>query len=185
MKKIFTILTLSLLSSAYAQHSIMIVNNYSTTFDFQGKIGAHNFAGSCYPYVTSSTPTSIVVPADSHQGNGKELAYKNFRDQFTSSLYPTTNWTLQTTATNSSVRSWNHPSIAPGGVISENVKWASSQFQMYYAGTSTPEPGFSGQIGESPDPCTGAPGYTSTSYGDIEWFNITIANVTYSYLQIY
>ncbi|NML70422.1 hypothetical protein HHL23_11495 [Chryseobacterium sp. RP-3-3] len=169
MKKIFTIISLTFLSYAYSQHSIMIVNNYSTAFDFQGTLGAHNFAGGCHPYVTSSTPTAITVPADSHTGNGKELAYKNFKDQYTSSLYPTTNWTLQLSPTTSQIRAWNHASIAPGGVISTNVKWASSQFQMYYAGTSNPEPGFSGLIGESPDPCTSANGYISTPYGDAEW----------------
>jgi len=185
MKKIFTLLSLCLMSYAYAQHSIMIVNNFSTTFDFQGNLSAHNYSGSCYPYVTSSTPTMITVPADSHTSNGKELAYKNFKDQFTGSLYPTSNWTVQTSPTSSTIRAWNHPSIAPGGVISYNVKWAYSQFQMYYAGTSIPEPSFGGLIGESPDPCTGAPGYISTSYGDAEWFNITTANITYSYLQVY
>lgn len=185
MKKIFTILSLALFSAAYSQSSMMIVNNYSTTYDFQGNISAHNFSGGCYPYVTSSTPAAITVPANSHTGNGQELAYKNFRDQFTGSLYPTTNWTVQLSPTTSQIRAWNHLSIAPGGVIASNVKWASSQFQMYFAGTSTPEPSFSGLIGESPDPCTGATGYISTPYGDAEWFNITTGNVDYSYLQIY
>ncbi|KMQ62356.1 hypothetical protein ACM40_08655 [Chryseobacterium sp. BLS98] len=185
MKKIFTILSIALFSAAYSQSSIMIVNNYSTTYDFQGNISAHNFSGGCYPYVTSSTPATITVPANSHTGNGHELAYKNFRDQFTGSAYPTTNWTVQLSPTTTQVRAWNHISIAPGGVIASNVKWASSQFQMYFAGTSTPEPAFSGLIGESPDPCTGATGYISTPYGDAEWFNITTGNVDYSYLQIY
>ncbi|SIS37852.1 hypothetical protein SAMN05421639_104172 [Chryseobacterium shigense] len=55
MKKIFTIISLTLLFYAYYQHSMMAIDNYATAFDFQGTLGAYNFAGECYPNVSSGT----------------------------------------------------------------------------------------------------------------------------------
>jgi len=185
MKKLLTVIFIAAVSLIHAQNLKLIVNNYSTTFDFHGTLSAHNFGGGCYPYVTTNSPAMVVVPANANMNNGNELVYANFKDQYVNSLYPNASWMVQLSAATSIVRAWNHASIAPGGVISANTKWSSSQFQMYYAGTSTPEPSFSGLIGEPQDPCTGAISNISTPYGDVEWFNITTGNVDYSYLQIY
>lgn len=185
MKKLLTTIFAVAFSLAHAQGLILIVNNYSTTFDFHGSFTAHNFAGGCYPFVTTNSPALVVVPANANQNNGNELRYRDFKDQYVNSLYPNASWLVKTSANVQAIRAWNNPSLASGGVISSNTKWSSSQFQMYYAGTSTPEPSFSGLIGELQDPCTGAVSNISTPNGEAEWFNITTNNINYSYLQIY
>lgn len=185
MKKLLTAVSLFALSFATSQNLKLIVNNYSTKFDFHGSLSAHGFGGTCYPYVTTNSPAMVIVPAEANMNNGNELIYNNFKDQYTNSLYPNASWVVQLSATNQQIRAWNHASIMPGGTISANTKWSSSQYQMYYKGTSIPSSSFSGLIGEPQDPCTGASSYISSPYGHVEWFNITTENIDYSYLQIY
>lgn len=185
MKKIVTSLGLFIACLAYSQGGVLIVNNYSTAYDFHGNIQAANTSGGCYPMVNSYNPDTVVVPADSHEGNGQNLEYKNYRDQFGGSLYPMTQWYVYLSASNQMPRAWNHLSLTPGGTISLNTKWVGSKFQMYHKGTNTPEIFFNGNLGEDIAPCITNQAYITTPYGDAEWFTLTSGGENYSYIQIY
>ncbi|MEI3790071.1 MULTISPECIES: hypothetical protein [Chryseobacterium] len=188
MKKVLTLLGLAAFSFGYSQGGTLILNNYSQ-YDFKGFIVANNFAGGCYPYISSNNPDMVTVPANSHIGNGQELRYTNYRDQFNSSLYPMTEWHVSTSSAPGIPRLWNHPAVMPGGVLSNNTKWATTKFVMYYPGTTTLAPdNFNGAItlaGNSN--CYSASDNMTTSTGNnsAEIFTIASGGITYTYIQIY
>jgi len=183
MKKIITLLSFAASVAAYAQGAL-VINNY-TTYDFRGDLIAHNLISPCYPRVANNTP--IIVPADSHVGNGLQLQYENYRVQFINSLYPMAEWSVSTSANTTNVRSWDNNSLLPGGVISSNTKWGTAKFGMVYAGTTNNVPGFSVNISIAGNPCYTYPDYFTTSSGlnSAEMFTITSGSNVTAYLQIY
>jgi hypothetical protein len=183
MKKILTILGFAASVIAYAQGAL-VINNY-TTYDFRGDVIAHNLISPCYPRVVNNVP--IVVPADSHVGNGQQLQYDNYRDQYGLSLYPMAAWSVATLPNSTNVRPWNDPSLLPGGIISNNTKWGMAKFGMVYAGTTTNVPGFNFDVAIAGNPCYTYPDYFTTSSGlnSGEMFTITTGSNATTYLQIY
>lgn len=131
----------------------------------------------------------VTVPANSHIGNGNALIYPNYRDQYTSSLYPMTEWHVSTSSAPGIVRLWNHPAIMPGGVISNNTKWATTKFVMYYPGTTTLAPdNFNGAItlaGNSSCYTASDNMTTSTGNNSAEIFTLTTGGTNYTYIQLY
>lgn len=132
MKKILAILGTAGASLVYSQGTI-IVNNYSK-FDYYGFLIATNSTSGCYPRVGNDG--AIVVPAESHMGNGLELVYKDYMGQFSSSLYPTANWVVTLNPTSSSIMAWNNVNLSPGGTIATTTKWYATKFDMMDAGTT-------------------------------------------------
>lgn len=188
MKKILTLLGLAVFSFGFSQGGTLIVNNY-TPYDYYGALIANNFAGGCYPIVTPTTPGSMVtVPANSNMGTGTELRYDNYRDQFTSSLYPVTEWQVMLSATNGQPRLWSHPAIMPGSVVANNTKWGSTKFEMRIAGTTTNAPdNFHANLSVIGNPCNTAPDFFSTPSGSnsAEMFSLTSGGIVYTYIQLY
>jgi len=185
MKKVLTLLGITAVSLAYSQGGTLIVNNYSI-YEYRGALIANNFSGGCYPII--GTNSGIVIPPDSHTGNGNALIYPNYKDQFTTSLYPMPNWTVNLAANSTSVRPWNQPSMMPGGVISLNTKWSASKFEMYDPATSAYVPGFSTTVAVAGNSCYIAPDYFVTPSGmnSAEIFTITTGTgIVETYLQIY
>jgi hypothetical protein len=180
MKKLLLLLGICSVSSAYAQGGMLIIQNFTTNYDFHGNIYANNnTGGGCYPIVTSKDPDPIVVPA------GATAKYENYRDQYSSSGFPVSTWNVYLGAGSAaSPRPWNHGSLIPGGVISNNTKWSMSKFQMYHAGTSVPETYFNGDIGGTALPCNTAPDTVTTTWGNAKWFTITSGTDVYTYLII-
>lgn len=185
MKKVLTLLGLAAFASGFAQGGTLILNNYSA-YDFEGYIIASNYNSGCYPLVTSADPELVKVPYNSHMGNGQELVYKDFQSQYTSSLYPMAAWSVMLSATNTTIRAWNNPSMMPGGVISSNTKWATTKFAMFYPGTHNNAPdNFGGAVSISPN-CYNAPTDFTTPSGNMaEIFTLNNSGVTYTYIQIY
>ncbi|KMQ65613.1 hypothetical protein ACM46_06970 [Chryseobacterium angstadtii] len=188
MKKILALLGIAAFSLAYSQGGTLILNNYSA-YDFSGYIVANNFAGGCYPYITSNDPEMVKVPADSHMGNGNELRYTDFRNQYTTSLYPMAAWHVSTSSALGISRPWNHGSLMPGGTFSNNTKWATTKFVMYYPGTTNLAPdNFNGALTLPGNiSCYNAPNYFSTPSGSnsAEIFTITSGASTTTYIQLY
>ncbi|MFP3597632.1 hypothetical protein [Chryseobacterium sp. SIMBA_029] len=189
MKKFLTILGVAAFAFGYSQGGALVINNY-TPHDFSGYIMANNFAGGCYPFVTSGDPGMVTVPANANMGNGNELKYGNYKDQYTSSLYPMTQWYVQTSSTSSMPRAWNHPAVMPGGTVSNNTKWASTKFKMNYAGTTNGVPGFSSGLTLAGNAsCYTAPDYFDMTSGGItnsaEIFTLSSGGINYTYIQLY
>lgn len=183
MRKILTTFGIAAASLVYSQGMFML-NNYSP-HDYHGNLMAMNFNG-CVPAVMNNDPATIVVPANSHMGNSLAWKIDNYRDQFGSSLYPVNNWIVTLGTTSSTIRSWNHGSLMPGGVISNNTQWATSKFNMYYAGTANKVIGFNTNLGNAtPNSCITSVDYFSTPDGTAEWFTISTGSTTTTYLQIY
>ncbi|MDR6923415.1 hypothetical protein [Chryseobacterium sp. 2987] len=185
MKKVLAILSLAACSLGYAQKGPLILNNYSV-YEFRGVIFASNELGTnCYPYITSQGPDEIIIPADSHMGNGKALIYDNYRDQFTNSLYPTGIWRVTLSNTSSTQSPWNAPSLLPTGVISANTRWSGTKFGMFHPGTNDGVWGFGGPL-VLPNSCYDAPSNITTPDGNsAEIFTITVDKVTTTYIQLY
>jgi hypothetical protein len=184
MKKILAVLGTAVTSLAYSQ-GIFMLNNYFP-YDYYGNLMAMNFSG-CVPAVMNNSPATMKVPANSHMGNGLAWRIDNYRDQFSTSLYPVTNWIVTLGPSSSTIRPWNHPSLMPGpaGVISNNTRWVTSKFQMHYPGTGNPVIGFNTNIGDAtPNSCIVSVDYFSTPNGSAEWFTIT-GTETITYFQIY
>ncbi|KXH85526.1 hypothetical protein [Chryseobacterium kwangjuense] len=188
MKKVLTLLGLAAFCFGYSQGGTLILNNYSQ-YDFSGFISANNLAGGCYPIVTTNIPDMVKVPANSHQGNGLELKYTNFRDQYNSSLYPITEWHISTSSAPGIKRQWNHASLLPSGVFSNNTKWSTTKFVMYYPGTTNLAPDdFYGTItiaGNSS--CYNAPDYMTSTSGNnsAEIFTLVSGGTVFTYIQLY
>ncbi|PQA95821.1 hypothetical protein B0A69_05480 [Chryseobacterium shigense] len=185
MKKLLTILGVTVASLAYSQGGTMIVNNYSV-YEYRGALIANNFSGGCYPII--GTTDTVVIHPDSHIGNGQALVYPNYKDQFTLSLYPMPNWTVNISATSSNVRPWNHGSLMPGGVFSNNTKWSSTKFAMYDTATSSYVTGFNANLSIAGNPCNGSGDYFATPSGanSAEMFTITTSTgLVETYLQLY
>ncbi|HCA07522.1 hypothetical protein [Chryseobacterium sp.] len=179
MKKFLLLLGICSVSSAYAQGGMLIIQNFTTNYDFRGAIFASNNAGGCYPVVANQNPDAIVVPA------GATAKYENYRDQYSSSAFPVTSWNVNLGPGSTVLpRLWSHPSLMPGGVISNNTKWSMSKFQMFHAGTSVPETYFNGNIGETAAPCSTVPNVINTAWGNAKWFTITAGTDVYTYLVI-
>ncbi|KFF24598.1 hypothetical protein [Chryseobacterium vrystaatense] len=182
MKKFLFMLGLCSVSSAYAQGGMLIIQNFTTNYDFHGIIYANNNsagAGGCYPMISSKDPEAIVVPA------GATAKYEDYRHQFASSISPVTTWNVSLGPGSSvSQRPWNHASLIPGGVISANTKWSMCKFQMYHAGTSVPQTYFNGDIGGTALPCNTAPDNVATAWGNAKWFTVTSGTDVYTYLII-
>ncbi|KPE48948.1 hypothetical protein [Chryseobacterium indologenes] len=187
MKKVLALLSLAACSFGYAQGGTLILNNYSK-YDFYGYIMANNTSGNCYPSISSADPEMVRVPANSHMGNGNELRYDNYRDQFLNSLYPMTAWSVALASGGSSttLRAWNNPSMAPGLVLSNNTKWATTKFVMYYPGTTDLAPdNFNGAVTLFNN-CYNAPSSFSTPSGNsAEIFTVTSGTNTITYIQLF
>ncbi|KFF24612.1 hypothetical protein [Chryseobacterium vrystaatense] len=183
MKKIFSLLGFVASLAAYAQGPL-VINNYSD-YDFRGHVIAHDMVAPCYPRVANNVP--IIVPADSHMGNGLQLEYKNFRDQFGTSLYPMADWSVATSPNNDFVWAWNDANLVPGGTISNTTKWGIAKFGMVYAGTTIGVPGFGGNIALYPNPCYPYLSGFTTSNGlnSADIFTITSGTVVTTYIQIF
>ncbi|WP_123966646.1 hypothetical protein [Chryseobacterium phosphatilyticum] len=183
MKKIITLLSLVAMTAAHAQGTL-IINNYSA-YDFYGHVLAFNMSAPCYPRVSNIDP--ITVPANSHTGNGNQLQYDNYRDQFTSSLYPQAMWTVSDSPNVTNNKPWNDFQLAPGGTYSTNTKWGLAKFGMVYPGTHNNVPNFSVNIAVAGNPCYNSPvDYTTpngANYTNI--FTITSGGTSITYLQIY
>jgi hypothetical protein len=180
MKKFLLLFGICSVSSAYAQGGMLIIQNFTTNYDFHGVLYANNnTGGGCYPLVVSKVPDAIIIPA------GTAAKYENYKDQYATSGFPVSIWNVYLGAGSAaSPRAWNHGSLAPGGVISNNTKWSMAKFQMYHAGTSVPETYFNGDVGESAPPCNTAPNVVTTSWGNASWFTITSGTNVYTYLNI-
>lgn len=179
MKKLLLLLGICSLSPAHAQGGMLIIQNFTTNYDFHGIIYANNNLGGCYPMISSRDPDAIVVPP------GATAKYENYRDQFNTSAYPVSTWNVTLSPGSSSPpRLWSHGSLIPGGVISNNTQWSMSKFQMYHAGTSVPETYFNGDIGGTALPCNTAPDTVTTAWGNAKWFTITSGPDVYTYLII-
>jgi len=182
MKKILTLAGIIAASMVYSQ-GIFMLNNYSP-HDYRGNLMAINLTG-CLPSVMNNDPATMIVPANSHMGNGLAWKIDNYRDQFTTSLYPINNWIVRLSTSPATIRAWNNGSMIPGGVISMNTKWVTSKFAMYYAGTGNKVVGFNTNLGDAtPNSCITSVDYFSTPDGSAEWFTIT-GTETITYLQIY
>jgi hypothetical protein len=187
MKKILITLGLAAFSLGYSQGGTLILNNYSQ-YDFVGYIIANNLAGGCYPWITSANPEMVRVPTDSHMGNGQELRYDNFRDQYTNSLYPMASWSIGLSSTTNIIRPWDHPSLLQGGIYSNNTRWATTKFVMYYPGTTTLAPdNFNGAVTIAANSCYTAPNQFTTSTGSnsAEIFTISSGGINYTYIQLF
>ncbi|SFN12790.1 hypothetical protein SAMN05421594_1201 [Chryseobacterium oleae] len=187
MKKILTILGITVASFAYSQGGTLVVNNY-TPYDYYGAIMANNFSGGCYPYVSPNTPNSMItVPANANMGTGTELRYVNYKDQYTSSLYPINEWNVSVSATTTQQRLWNHPAVGPASPVGLNTKWGHTKFQMFYAGTTNNVPGYNANLGLAGNPCTGASDNFTTISGanSAEMFIISSGGINYTYIQLY
>lgn len=183
MKKLLSIIGIAACSLVYSQ-GMLIINNYSG-YDFHASLSANNFSGGCYPYVHALNPNTIIAPAYSNTANGNAIIYKNYRDQYNNSLFPIVQWQVSTSPTSTQPRAWNHASLQPGGPISSNTLWSNTKFQMYFAGTNTPETFFSGNLGNSANPCVSIDDLIITQYGKAEWFTITTGTDVTTYLQIH
>lgn len=196
MRKVILTIALTLGVKAYSQQSILVINNY-TAYDFHGPLFA-NPANSCVPSVGISypaNPETMIVPADSHEGNGLALMYKSYAEAGTNPLYPVASYIVQTaTASPSQIRIPTHPILNPTGPVSMNTDWRHTKFQMYFKGTNVkvssggvniPETYFNGNLGDGLNTCFSGQSYISTTYGDAEWFTITVSNIKYSYIQLY
>ncbi|AZA80443.1 hypothetical protein EG341_16375 [Chryseobacterium lactis] len=183
MKKIITLLSLVAMTTAYAQGTL-IINNYSA-YDFYGHILAFNMTSPCYPRVANNLP--ITVPANSNTGNGNQLQYDNYRDQFTTSLYPQSEWTVSSSPNITDLRPWNFPLLDPASSFAASTKWGLAKFGMVYAGTHNNVPNFSVNIAVAGNPCYNSPvDYTTpngANYTNI--FTITSGSTSITYLQIY
>ncbi|KFF18095.1 hypothetical protein [Chryseobacterium sp. JM1] len=187
MKKILTILGITVASFVYSQGGTLIVNNY-TPYDFYGAIIANNFAGGCYPMVSPNTPNSMItVPANANMGTGTELRYDNYRDQYSSSLYPIYEWNVNLSPTNGQPRIWSHPAIMPGSIVALNTRWASTKFQMRFAGTTSNVPEFNANLSLSGNPCNSADDFFNTISGanSADMFTISSGGINYTYIQLY
>ncbi|KMQ65619.1 hypothetical protein ACM46_07000 [Chryseobacterium angstadtii] len=180
MKKLLTIIGMAVFSLGYSQGTI-ILNNYSK-YDYHGFLVATNATAGCYPRVGNDGV--IVVPAESHTGNNQALVYKDYQNQFTSSLYPTANWVVTQNPTGSSIMPWNDVNLAPGNTISTSTKWYATKFVMMEAGTLTAAPDdFRANINII-SPCTPvANDYFATPSGNNSAEMFTIGAITY--LQVY
>lgn len=178
MKKILTIIGTVIATAAYSQGTL-IINNYSK-FDFHGFMMAGNSTVGCYPRVGNQN--EIIVPADSHMGNGHELVYKDYENQFYS-LYPTNSWHVYTNANTSSFLPWNDPALSAGGTLSTTTQWYATKFFTTLPGTSTSNPDFQTNLGLS-SPCNpnSMTSYTTPS-GDNSADIFVIGGITY--LQLY
>ncbi|NML70426.1 hypothetical protein HHL23_11515 [Chryseobacterium sp. RP-3-3] len=187
MKKLLIVLGLATFSLGYSQGGTLVVNNY-TPYDYYGAIIAHNFAGGCYPYVSSKDPNMITVPANANMSTGTELRYDNYRDQYTSSLYPVTEWNVSLSATAGPPRLWNHPAVMPGSPVSNNTRWGATKFQMRIAGTTTNAPdNFNANLSVAGNSCYLAPDYFTTPSGSnsAEMFMISSGGINYTYINLY
>ena len=179
MKKIIALLGLAAYSFGYAQGGPLIIKNLSTNYDFHGNIVANNFAGGCLPFVMSQNPEQVIVPA------GNTVQYDNFRDQYNGSPSTVATWSVSVVSGVFGPRTWNNPTMVPGGIISKNTQWSHSKFQMYHAGTSNPETYFNGNIGNKNNPCLSATEYIDAlPMGDASWFTVTSNGTVYTYLVI-
>jgi hypothetical protein len=179
MKRILTILGIAAISFTYAQGGTLIINNY-TPYEYRGDIIANNSLG-CYPIVTNTD--KIIVPADSHTGNGQQLQYDNYRDQYTSSLYPNPNWTVSTSVSTTNVRPWNHASLMPGGIISNNTKWSATKFDMFDTGTGSYVTGFNANLSISTCNSSAPTPFYNTPSGSNSAEMFVIGSITY--IQLY
>ncbi|MCS3531413.1 hypothetical protein [Chryseobacterium sp. JUb7] len=190
MKKLLSTIGLCAAAFAYAQGGTLILNNYSS-YDFNGYIYAANptpTGGTCYPIVGNGTPDPIVVPANSNTITGTQLEIRNYRDQYTTSLYPVTTWLVSTSPTIQTIpRAWNHAAVMPGGTISNNTKWAGSKFFMTdpaNGGASVPL--FNANIAVAGS-CNSSfiPDSYSCPSGYAELFTITTGTTVTTYFEIY
>ncbi|PQA95818.1 hypothetical protein B0A69_05465 [Chryseobacterium shigense] len=178
MKKTLLLLASAAASFAYSQGTL-IINNYSK-YDYNGFMGAGNSSVGCYPRVGNEAP--IIVPADSHMGNGHELVYKDYLNQFYS-LYPTTNWVVYFNPNTPTIMSWDDVNLSPGGTISNTTQWYFTKFYTTLPGTNTSNPEFQANLGLS-SPCSpGSMAYYTTPSGDNSAEIFVISGITY--LQLY
>ncbi|WP_223606171.1 hypothetical protein [Chryseobacterium sp. OSA05B] len=187
MKKLLTVLGLAAFSLGYSQGGTLIVNNY-TPFDYYGALIANNFAGGCYPQVSPKTPNGMItVPANANMSTGTELKYDNYRDQYTSSLYPINEWQVNVSATNGQGRLWNHPAVGPASPVGLNTKWGATKFQMLFAGTMNNVPGYNANLSVAGNPCSGADDFYTTPSGanSAEMFMISSGGINYTYINLY
>lgn len=199
MRKKLTLITgLMLCTHIFAQKSILTVNNYST-YDFHTALLAATDATPCYPSVSigfngnATTPSQVVVPANSSDINGQQLIYKNYWDSAAPSfngLYPISTYLIATSAASQQIQPSTFFSLNPAGAIATYTDWRYAKFFMTYAGTNTSVSGgsplsyFNGTLGDG-TPCSAGSSYVSTNFGDAEWFSITSGTTKMTYIQIY
>jgi len=151
MKKILTLSGIIVSSFAFSQGTL-IVNNYSP-YELRGLVmadNANNAGNSCFPRAGNN----ITVPANANMGNGLQLEYTNYRDQFNSSLYPMATWNYAFSATNGSQAvSWNDPVFDPAGPLSTTTRWSTIKFQTFYPGTNNNVIGLIGNLSVANNPC--------------------------------
>ncbi|NML70423.1 hypothetical protein HHL23_11500 [Chryseobacterium sp. RP-3-3] len=178
MKKVLLLLGTAAASLAYSQ-GMLVINNYSK-YDYHGFMIAGNSSVGCYPRVANEA--EIVVPADSHIGNGHELVYKDYLNQFYS-LYPTTNWVVYLNPNTPTIMPWDDINLSPGGTISNTTRWYFTKFYTTLPGTNTSNPEFQANLG-LPNPCSPNPlTYFATASGDNSAEIFVISGITY--LQLY
>ncbi|SHE71186.1 hypothetical protein [Chryseobacterium sp. OV279] len=167
MKKLLTILGFVSISFAYAQGGPLIINNY-TAADFHTRLTAANLTTpGCYFYVTLDN-NELVIPS------GSSVSYNSFN-------IPGTIWKVSTSPTGATPRPGSHPSLMLGGAISNHTKWVMSQFQFHQSGTALS----SGGVGDAGYTCNPVPNTLFTTEGAVEWFTITSAGTTYTYVQAF
>lgn len=183
MKKLLIVLGIVSTSMAYSQ-GVFILNNYSP-YDFYGNLLASNLI-SCFPAVKNRDPDPILVPANANMGNGNALVIKDFQSQYVNSLYPIGSWNVSLSPTNTIATSSNDPSLIMGGALSNNTRWITSKFGMYYAGTYNPVPGFHDSVGNAtPNTCYTSSDYITNANGYAEWFVVSNGSIMITYLQVF
>lgn len=174
MRKTIILICLGLCSLVFAQQSKLVINNY-TNYDYRGVIIA---AGTnCSPSISNTyypepTYMPLIVAANTSADVGL----------FSTGTVPF--WDVHLSQTNPFViRPFNHPSLSPGGVISQNTDWYMSKFGMYYPGTTTSVPYMNTSVSSGVSACSTEPSYYISPYTsfEAEWFTIG----TISYLEIY
>jgi hypothetical protein len=179
MKKILMVIGTVAASLVYSQGRI-IVNNYSK-YDFHGFLIASNSTAGCYPSVGNNE--AIVIPGESHMGNGHELIYEGYRDQFVSSLYPTANWDVTLNPSGSSIMAWDNVNLSPSSTVATTTKWFATKFNMMEPGTTTPVQDFHTNLNIT-NPCSSTVmDYFVTPSGDNSAEMFTIGSITY--LQLF
>lgn len=172
MKKFFYLSLLLACASLQAQISTLVINNYSSYYLY-GRFGANGLSGNCFPAINAPVDGDHIV-----QPNTLNINYKFYNSNLAAT--PVNNWWVQTSLTSpGTIRSFNHVSLNPSGVLSTNTDWTFYWFQTKDSAL-LPYDDFTMGVTNACSASSNVTNQTGT-YAEAEWF--TIGNFTY--VQIY